>query len=331
MRLVMRKIVLLLLVCILSIENVFAEDVICEYPDENLTLTYTDGKGMPKVEYKDWSNDDWTVNILLVKLGQRKYSGDEMEIAEELYQAQGATCPTKMYICEYTSLSLGAPNFKDVGEWLLGVASALGSIFIDGLSDFSTDMFEAADGIFIDQAKLFIMNRDGYNNNEYFEYEGGKYGWSVIDNYGDRYDDASWMAPGFREVLGGIWSLSTGTLQNLWENTLGDNPSKLYYRNLSCKKANYNGPNKTIDVNCSVVVNGLYRYDSAVSDYKNCTDKNCKAEKLKALSTEETKLKALCRNVLTNYTYNELQRECIESCLDLANTLNDKKTRDRFI
>ena len=70
MRLVAEKIFFFFLVLILFAENVFATDVLCEYPDEKLTLTYTDGRGMPAAEYKNWSDDDWTVNILLVKLGE---------------------------------------------------------------------------------------------------------------------------------------------------------------------------------------------------------------------------------------------------------------------
>jgi len=326
MRLVAEKIFFFFLVLILFAENVFATDVLCEYPDEKLTLTYTDGRGMPAAEYKNWSDDDWTVNILLVKLGEKKYIGNEIEIADELYQAQGATCPTRMYICEYTTLSLGCPNIRDLAEWILGIVTALGGLFSDGLADFSTDMFEAADGIVIDQAKLFIMNREAYENNEYREYEGGSWGWTVADNYADRYNDADWMWPGFRQILGGLWSAAAGSIQNLWENTLGDDPGKVYYRNFSCKKVDYVGENATIDVNCNAVLTRLYAYDTAISNYKSCSDEKCKAEKVKQLNLEEKRIKSLCNNVLKNYTYNEAQTDCLNVCMNIGKTLNQKKS-----
>lgn len=338
MQIGIKRLLLFFLVSVLFIGNVYAEDVVCKYPDFDLSLTYQGGSGKPTVDFSNWDKNEEVKKFLnIYKYEQSIKAYEEINIDPALYLAQGGTCPTKMYICEYTNISVDNPGllslgadvlsgFTDAAEGLLDIFGSAPS----SLSDFNAELDKRGWTLTSNKHRLYLLNYDSYKNHEFYKYKGGKVGNDALDEFLEGYDNCKDF-PIIGILAGTACGLKDSLVANFFSSLDGGVVSEnntlsiFYYRDFNCKKVTYEGEHKTIDTNCSAVVNGLSRYDTAIADYKNCTDKQCKAAKIKKINVEEKQLKTACTNVLSNYTYNEMQTDCIQSCLNLQSTLNDKK------
>ncbi len=328
MRKLVEKSLFFLLAFVICFETVLAAPVSCEYPQLDMTLTYYDGQDKPSISYSNWAQSDWYVNLLAVKLGQHKYAEDEVRIDQNLYrQFQGDTCPDKMYVCEYTEWSAQLPSLLSLGQDIAGVLALIPALFGADTLGFSDEMLEEGWSLFtLGKSELYVMNYESYENHEYRIYEGGLVSDDLDMAYMEGYEGCNGDGGGLWWLLGGVcgilWSAIDGVIG---ETIIGDGIDVLFYKNFTCKKANYQGENSTVDVNCSFLTTKTHEYQTYVSEYSSCGDDSCRANAVSKLNRKQSELEALCKKVLRNYEYNETQTECINNCISLRKTLNKYK------
>ncbi len=346
----MRRIVnyfLLALVFFFTIEPVLADDVICEYPKFDMTLTYTDSTDVPQIDYKDWQTQDWYLNFFLVKTGQKKYTTDDININQSLYRPYieelceeeggencNGVCPDKLYICEHTRWSLNIASLVGQLADLASLLSYFPELFGADFSDFREDLEDYQWALVtLGQAQLYLMDRQDYKEN-FRDKEGAKFSSSYIDSFLDSYEDCYNFLGGIPVLseIGGYvcGSLATVTDQ-IVQNFTGEEYSVVYFETYDCTGARYEGENVAIDVNCRFYEDNIVGYPSLISEYQNCSDESCRQQKMTELNKLETTIAAGCEGIMSTYLYTGDQVECLDHCLNLKREFNDfKKGTDLY-
>lgn len=329
-----QKIIKFITICLaldLLILNIFVIDVSaidCEYNDEGLVITY-DEKSSNVTFASDFADGNYRVNLLVLSWGEGFYATDEIYIDQTLYEKyQGYSCPTNMYVCEYSNWSLDLPSLMTLGYDLGGIITAIPMILGFDTSEVSGDLWEQGWSLLkINEKKLYIYTEEEYDKSEVKKYEGG-----VISDDLDQSALEGWDACGGNKdgwgwkVLGGVCWLGWGLIDGLvLETIIGDGTSLLFYRQSTCHNVEYTGEYNTFDVNCSFMTSALFEYQELVKEYKGCSSELCKTNVLSDMQQSEKNLNSRCDNVLQNYEYSDSQKDCIKQCLNLDITLNEFK------
>ena len=325
------KFINFVLVFILLTINIFVVDVSaidCKYDDAGLTVTY-DEKSSNVTFASDFANGNYRVNLIVFSWGEGFYATDEIYIDQNLYKEyQGYSCPTNMYICEYSHWSLDLPSLMTLGYDLSGIVTALPMLLGFDTNQVSSDLFAKGWSLLkINEKKLYIFTEEEYKESDVRKYEGGIL-WNDVDEAGAE----AWSACGGDndgggwKILGGLCALGWGLLDGVVIETIaGDGTSLLYYKQSSCNNVQYTGEYNKFDVNCSFMTSSLYEYQELVEEYKGCSSELCKTNVLSDMQQSEKNLNSRCDNVLQNYEYSDSQKDCIKQCLNLDITLNEFK------
>ena len=311
--------------------NVFVVDVSaidCEYEDAGLTITYDENSS--NVTFKsDFADGNYRGNLLVLSWGEGFYATDEIYVDQTLYKKyQGYSCPTNIYVCEYSEWSLDLPSLMTLGYDLGGIITSIPMILGFDTSEVAGDLWEQGWSLLkINEKKLYIYTEEEYDDSEVKKYEGG-----LISDDLDQSALEGWAACGGNndgwgwKLAGGVCWLGWGLIDGLvLETIIGDGTSLLYYKQSSCTNIQYTGEYNKFDVNCSFMTSTLYEYQDLVEEYKSCNSDLCKRNVISDMQQVETNLNSRCDNVLQNYEYSESQKDCIKQCLNLDVTLNDLK------
>ena len=154
----MRHKIILILISFFFIFSPSIKAINCEYPEVGLTISY-DENSTPTINYDAFSKGEYYVNLLsIVKWGTGSYSTSEIKIDQTLFEKyQGYSCPSSMYVCEYSNSDLSLPSLKTLGYAVANLATAIPCIF-GGISDSTCDDIQGGAWSIasINEKKLYI-------------------------------------------------------------------------------------------------------------------------------------------------------------------------------
>lgn len=317
-------------ICLFLIILVFATPVLaidCEYEEADLTVSYDENSRV--TINSDFVSSDYAWNLIVAKWGGSQYTTDEIKIDQTLYEKyQGYSCPTNMYVCEYSHWSLDLPSVWSLGLDLSVLLTTLPCLFGH---DWACEAGNLAveDGwalLTLNEKELYILTEEEYENSELEKYEGGVFSTEIIDHGAVGYDFCGGNNDGWGwKAWGSVCGILTGAVGTVGDTLFSDGVEVAYYKNTTCYNVKYSGEYNKFDVNCSFMISALYQYQELINEYKECTSSLCKSNAVSKMQQQETDLNARCSYVLKNYEYSDTQKDCINQCLNLDVTLNDLK------
>lgn len=326
----MRHKIILILISFFFIFSPSIKAINCEYPEIGLTISY-DENSTPTINYDAFSKGEYYVNLLsIVKWGTGSYSTSEIKIDQTLFEKyQGYSCPSSMYVCEYSNSDLSLPSLKTLGYAVANLGTAIPCI-LGGISDSTCDDIqgEAWSIASINEKKLYIYTQEEYENSDLPEYLGGKL-YNTIDDAGDKWFDKCDFGLGLLgDIVGGLCGTVIGGVGEgvIWD-TLFEEGISFYYRQATCDIVKYEGPYTPINVNCTQLTQNILKYREAVLNYQECSedDNSCRLRAISQLNDQEEITKNYCSQILQSYDYTGGQKDCIDECLKLKDTLNEQR------
>lgn len=313
------------LIAVFFSSNIYAIE--CDYDDVNLKITYDENSRV--TINSDFVDSNYAWNLILVKWSGKQYATDEIYIDQTLYEKyQGYSCPTNMYICEYSEWSIDLPSLYTLGLDLSTVLTVIPCLFGH---EWSCDAgnFAVEEGyavVTINKKELHILTEEEYDDSEIKKYVGGKTSSAFGDYAVDSYEFCTGGNEGIGWYLwGGLCGL-VGEVGGIIGDTLFvDGIEVVYGKETVCQNVQYTGEYNKFDVNCSFMTSALYEYQELVEEYKDCSSDLCKSNVLSKMQQSEKNLNSRCDNVLQNYEYSDSQKDCIKQCLNLDITLNEFK------
>lgn len=319
------KFTCLFLALLLFITPVLAID--CEYEEANLTVSYDENS---KVTINsDFVKSDYAWNLIVAKWSGSQYTTDEIKIDQTLYKKyQGYSCPTNMYVCEYSHWSLDLPSLYTLGLDLSVFLTALPCLFGH---DWSCQAGNTAveDGwalLTLNEKELHILTEEEYEDSYIRYYNGGVFSTEVADHADVGYDFCGGNNDGWGwTAWGSVCGLVTGVVGTIGDTLFSDGVEIAYYKNTTCYNVQYSGEYNKFDINCSFMTSALFEYQELVKEYKGCSSELCKTNVLSKMQQSEKNLNSRCDYVLQNYEYSDSRKDCIKQCLNLDITLNEFK------
>lgn len=292
-------------ICLTNV--ISAEEIVCEYDDVGLTMTWDTEKAFnvgsnPYVKMLGFeSSDDYEREWLLWRSGKKVSLTEHAEIDQKLYKEilDNYGCNDGMKVCIYTEVA---------SDSLLGLPTDL----LDALFAWDWDKVDLGG----QKQSLVIMTDAEYRESDYALWDPGDiyvFGhdqvyarWSDGYNFGD-------LTGSLLDYLGGV--LGVGSEHHTY-----------VYKETSCETVKYNGPYIGVNINCSLLQNKLLRHIKAIANYKDCGDNiSCKRRAKTKVKEQEDNVKAQCKSIFENYNYSGGEAECIDACLDIRETLNKHK------
>ncbi len=326
----MRKflsVILLLISIYVGIPSVMAID--CAYPDYGLTITY-DEKDV-KIDYEKFNvNGKYSNFLTLAKWGQGKYTTEEINIDQTLYEKyQGYSCPTDMHVCEYGEWKFNLPSIISAGYELADIFTAIPCVAnwmdTDACNKIDENRFT---WFTFNKKTLHILTQEEYNKSEIKEYLGGKTSSDISDYkeaWGEWCNTGGWTGELLQSACGSILTLG-GVIPAFWETVAKDGLDVVYYKYTNCNVVPYEGPYTPVNVNCQLLNEKIFKIREAIGNYTTCGENGeCKAKQITKLKNAEEDTKEYCSYILQNYDYVEGQKGCIDSCLKIRETINSLK------
>lgn len=320
-----KKLICILLTICLLIPNVSAID--CEYEEANLKISYDENS---KVTFNsDFVKSEYAWNLIVAKWSGEKYATEDIYIDQTLYKKyQGYSCPTNMYVCEYSDWSLDLPSIYTLGLDLSVFITFLPCLFgHQGSCDAGN--LAVKDGwalLTLNEKQLHILTEEEYDKSDIKKYKGGVVSSEIGDHANTGYQFCGGENDGWGwQLWGSTCGLVTGLVGTVGDTLFSDGVELVYYKNTTCSNVEYSGEYNKFDVNCSFMSSELFKYQDLVAEYKDCGTDLCKSNILSKMQQSEKTLNSRCNNVLKNYEYSSSQKDCINQCLNLDMILNDFK------
>lgn len=306
----MRRILGFLLTLFISFQIVItvqAEEIKCEYEDVGLTMTWDtekefDVSSNPFVDMQGYDSDqDYERQWLLWRSGKKVKLTEQAEIDQKLYDEVLGNygCNDKMKVCVYLEIA---------SDTLLSVPTDL----LDALFAWDWDKVDLGGN----KQTLLIMTEKEYRDSKYAKYEDGGFYVFGHDQVEERWDDGY----NFGDVVGSLGDYLAGIVG------VGEEHHTYVYKETDCTTVNYDGPYIGVNINCSLLSNKILSMVKQIDEYKSCGDDfPCKSQKKLRVNEIEEGIKKQCRTYLENYNYSGGEKECIDACLNIKDTLNSYK------
>jgi len=300
-----RKIVFLIIMFFAFLINVGAKTV-CEYGDK-LTLTF-EGESLDinqdfypnKIENEyGWFYDTFVEN--------QSTRVTDILTDDNLVLVEGA-CPSEITYCKYEEFQLGLHPVSNVADTI--------KVAMDGGS-FGEIVIQFVNLV---ESKKFVYV--GETKNALF----------------DKYDDLKKAEEGVKEGGLSFWvdfkdaftnpDLTVSEKIGTFLEGYAEYAVLLDYKSTykECGEIEYKGELPTYNLACPKVANFVKDYSVAGTNYKNATG-NDKLDKLAIVKEKETQIREYCKTLLQNYDYEGLEGDCIDSCLNIEDTIHSfKKT-----
>lgn len=288
----------ILFLSIFGVINVSAKE--CNYPEIGLKIVDGNLEGL---------------DAALPRIIVDSQTEASQEVSEVL---NNGDCASKVYVCKYNSLSLSA-----------------GSV-IDVISDVSWEnLNKILPNATVSIEKNIIMDEASFKNSKYnnvYERNGIVVSTTTLDKMGDAYNYCSGgsddiLAKAFGVFCGGVMMaghMYGGLAVYAIDDIMGDNRA-FYIDLIKCNTSNSDDPN-AVDANCSQIHYLKNDYEARINDYKACNGEfSCKSKSSSELNTIETKLRGYCNSIVKNYSFDELQSDCLTNCFNLQKDLNKMK------
>lgn len=309
-----RKIVFLLIMLFAFSLNINAKTV-CEYGDK-LTITFSGNSVSINQDFypNKFENDHkWLYDTFVSNNSMNTTNA----LNKDLYVIEGF-CPSSVYYCKYEELQIGihpANNIKDTID------------VIKNKGSFKEIMFEIID-VVQEKNNVYIGETETALLDKYLDLKNAKNGvtesgismWLDIKNL---FDNEQLTAGDRAEQIGiilGNWTLSGGPLSIA-------NYKSTYKE---CGTLEYKGELPTYNLACPKVSDYLKEYSIATTNYKNAKG-NDKLDKLAIVKEKENQYREYCKTLLQNYDYEGLEGECIDSCLNIEETIHTFKEKNGLL
>ena len=291
--------------------KVSAETFTCDYSNASPSMTMTwdtekpfDPKSNPFIKTLLLDSGSKIHNIGPYRFGSEIILTESANIDQKLYEEvlNNHGCNTNMKVCIYSELTVDSVAFDLPVE------------FVNAMINWDFSKIDTG-GV---KSKLLIMTESEYRKSDYAFYEGGRWGFAGHDQVQKRWDDGY----NFGDII------MSGLTYIKGAAGIGDT-NTFYIKNTKCTTVNYEGPYVGVNINCGSLEAEVLKYSRYITEYKTCNDFNCKTVNKGFINTTQDRIKDKCDSILKGQKYTENEKECINECINMGDTIaNYKKGTD---
>lgn len=328
----LKKILIVMVMFFVFNTNLLAID--CKYPSAGLTVSYDENSDVT-INYDEFSQGTYYANLWsLIKWGTGIYNTNEIEIDQTLFEKyQGYSCPTSMYVCEYSNWSINLPSLNSLGYAIENIFTTIPCTFgAMNLNDCDYIEENAWAAITMGEKKLYILTQEEYENSDLPIYEGGFISDDIDVSVKEAFEKCrtgsdAWYAKAIDFVCWSSWALPYGIVDGIvLETLIGDGIDLLYYRQSNCNIVEYEGQYTAFNINCGTLKNSIFSFIDSISAYSKCGDDlSCRTKYISEVNQKEENIKSYCSQILQNYDYSGGQKDCLKECLTIKEILNSYK------
>lgn len=331
---ILKKFFLVLLMTLSFNISILAKEIECNYSDAGLTISYDKNN---KISYSsDFIKSEFYYKTILVATSASPEITKQIEIDQDLWKKYmgNNACPSGLKVCAVTSYSFDLPTLKSLGAELAN--EAINFILV---SPFVSDELkktmkeEAYSAIHFNERKLYVLTKEEYDKSEIKKYpQGNSFTNTQAEGYAVGYN---FCADGKDTIGAKVWGTICGEVSKGWttiSNLFAGDIKLAQLVNKNCQDVAYNGPYISFNANCGQLSNKEIQYLEEISKYKKCgEDTLCKSKSLSNLNKIEDNIKLQCSSILQNHDYEGVQKECIDKCFNIKDTLNEyRKNTDLY-
>lgn len=283
--------------------------------EKDLTITFDDN-GSPSINESFWPKDEKNWVVFKSELSD-KINITTPQLESQLTDFAGF-CPSKIYYCKVKVISFDSPfgalpsnvlDLLDSATVWEGFKNAV-SIFLPQITE-EKGVYLGATEEDVDGKELFIKLDTSESGEE------AGIGYDLVDIIVKAKNGELSIPRAAAEIIAQVAEI-----------VVSGGAAGINYKWQECGYLDYTGNEPTYNLACENSTLYLKDYKSGIDNFKGCSnDAFCKSKELNKLKRIEEKTKIFCDNILENYDNDgEVEGECIDQCLTIAELMNTMKT-----